>query len=153
MLGLLSGCGVINPNYWASIQTDLQQDVGSYTIAGSLTRGFSSNPKVAYILGEGDSPDPGSFHTRGGNAGQTPQGIYTPTALVPVDGDGRFTLTFTSSMRYVLIHLYAWDDTNNNNIRDVNESLASEFSIKKQDLLGWSYNAPDWNQFNFVFTH
>lgn len=145
---LAAGCGTINPNLIASIQ----RDIPTYAISGSVTRGFASRPKVAYILGEGDNPDQGSFATRGAGAGITPQGIYTPTALVTIQPDSRFDIKFETSKRYVLIRVFAWDDVNGNNVRDVNEALASEYDLKKEDLRGWSYNAPDWNQFNFVFT-
>lgn len=144
----LAGCGWINPNF----QTVFKPDAETYTISGTLTRGFASRPKVAYILGEGNSPDPGSFRTRGDGAGLTGQGIYTPSAQVPLDANGRFTITFTITTRYGLVRLFAWDDANQNNVRDQNETLASpEYDLKKEDTRGWSYNAPDWNQFAFVF--
>jgi hypothetical protein len=146
---LVAGCGTINPNIFA---TSLQRDTPNYEISGSVTRGFASRPKVAYVLGEGDNPDPGSFATRGTGAGITPQGIYTPTALVNIGTDSRFSIKFQTSKRYVLIRIFAWDDLNGNNVRDVNETLAGEYDLKKEDLRGWSFNAPDWNQFNFVFT-
>lgn len=143
-----AGCGWINPNF----QTVFNPAAETYTVSGTLTRGFSSRPKVAYILGEGNSPDPGSFTTRGQGAGLTNQGIYTPSQIVPLDANGRFTITFTISTRYGLVRLFAWDDANQNNVRDQNERLADpEYDIKKEDNRGWSYNAPDWNQFSFVF--
>jgi hypothetical protein len=52
----------------------------------------------------------------------------------------------------VLVRLYAWDDLNDNNVRDTNETLGTEFTLKKEDLRGWSFTAADWNQFNFSFT-
>jgi hypothetical protein len=145
---LSGGCNVINPNFL----TIVNRDTPDYSIAGSLTRGFAQRPKVAYILSEGDSPDNGSMRTRGDGAGITPQLIYTPTALIPIGSDGRFNLKINSSRRYVLVRLYAWDDLNDNNVRDTNETLGTEFTLKKEDLRGWSFTAADWNQFNFSFT-
>ncbi|MOA67792.1 hypothetical protein D3C78_1951160 [compost metagenome] len=52
----------------------------------------------------------------------------------------------------MLVRLYAWDDVNNNGVRDLNERQGTEWTLKKEDLRGWTYNAPDWNQFNFSFT-
>jgi hypothetical protein len=144
---LAAGCGPINPNFMTIVNRDTQD----YTIAGSLTRGFASRPRLAYILSEGESPDQGSMRTRGEGAGITSQQIYTPTALIDVRSDGRFDLQVTSSRRYVLVRLYAWDDANSNSVRDLNEALGTEFTLKKEDLRGWSFNAADWNQFNFSF--
>ena len=145
---LVGGCGVWNPNF----MTIVNRDVPSYSIAGSLTRGFASRPKLAYILSEGDSPDQGGMRTRGEGAGITTQLVYTPTALIQLDQDNRFTLTLNSNRRYALVRLFAWDDVNGNNVRDLNEALGTEYTVKKEDLRGWSYNAPDWNQFNFSFS-
>lgn len=145
---LASGCGGINPNFL----TIVNRDTADYTISGSMTRGFASRPRLAYILSEGDSPDQGSMRTRGEGAGISPQLIYTPTALLDVRSDGRFDLKVTSTRRYVLVRLYGWDDVNSNGVRDVNESLATEYTLKKEDLRGWTYTAPDWNQFNFSFS-
>jgi hypothetical protein len=145
---MLTGCGTINPNFF----TIVNRDTADYTISGSMTRGFASRPRLAYILSEGDSPDQGSMRTRGEGAGITPQLIYTPTALLDVRSDGRFDLKVTSSRRYVLVRLYAWDDVNGNGVRDINESLGTEYTLKKEDLRGWTYTAADWNQFNFSFT-
>lgn len=146
MLGA-SGCNLVNPNF----MTIVNRDTDDYTIAGSITRGFASRPRVAYILSEGESPDQGSMRTRGEGAGITPQLIYTPTALIDVRQDGRFDLKVSSTRRYVLVRLYAWDDVNSNSVRDVNEPLGTEFTLKKEDLRGWTYTAADWNQFNFSF--
>lgn len=149
-LAALPGCGTswVNPNF----MTIVNKNQPSYTISGLLTRGNSAYPKVAYIQGEGDTPDNGSFRTLGpAGAGITSQGIYTPTALVPLDYTGRFTMTFNTSHRYALVRVFAWDDVNRNGIRDTNERIATEFTLEKQDVDGWSFNAPDWNQFNFVF--
>jgi hypothetical protein len=145
---LVSGCGTINPNFF----TIVNRDTPDYTISGSMTRGFTSRPRLAYILSEGDSPDQGSMRTRGEGAGITPQLIYTPTALLDVRSDGRFDLKVTSSRRYVLVRLYGWDDVNSNGVRDINEPLGTEYTLKKEDLRGWTYTAADWNQFNFSFT-
>jgi hypothetical protein len=145
---VVSGCGTINPNFF----TIVNRDTADYTISGSVTRGFASRPRLAYILSEGDSPDQGSMRTRGEGAGITPQLIYTPTALLDVRSDGRFDLKVTSSRRYVLVRLYAWDDVNSNGVRDINEPLGTEYTLKKEDLRGWTYTAADWNQFNFSFT-
>ena len=145
---LASGCSWVNPNFMTIVNRDTQD----YTIAGSMTRGFASRPRLAYILSEGDSPDVGSMRTRGESAGITSQGIYTPTALIDVRSDGRFDLKVVSSRRYVLVRLYAWDDVNSNGVRDLNERQGTEWTLKKEDLRGWTYNAPDWNQFNFSFT-
>ena len=93
------------------------------------------------------------MRTRGDGAGITPQLIYTPTALIMTDQSNRFTLSLNSTRRYVLVRLFAWDDVNGNNVRDLNESLGTEYTLKKEDLRGWSYNAPDWNQFNFSFAN
>jgi hypothetical protein len=145
---MVSGCGTINPNFF----TIVNRDTADYTISGSMTRGFASRPRLAYILSEGDSPDQGSMRTRGEGAGITPQLIYTPTALLDVRSDGRFDLKVTSSRRYVLVRLYGWDDVNSNGVRDINETLGTEYTLKKEDLRGWTYTAADWNQFNFSFT-
>jgi hypothetical protein len=144
---LSSGCNVINPNF----MTIVNRSTPDYTISGSMTRGFAQRPKLAYILSEGDSPDNGSMRTRGDGAGITPQLIYTPTAMIPLRQDGRFDLKVDSSRRYVLVRLYAWDDLNDNGVRDISESLGTEFTLKKEDTRGWSFTAADWNQFNFSF--
>lgn len=144
----LAGCSIpINPNF----HTIVWRDAKDYAIEGSLTRGFASRPKVAYIQAEGNSPDNGSFETLGANAGITPQGIYIPTALIKVDANGRFNMKVVSTRRFVLVRLFAWDDLNGDSRRDTNEQLANEFNLKKEDQRGWTFNAPDWNQFNFVF--
>lgn len=150
VLGLsLGGCTSlpVNPNF----STIIWRDAAEYYVEGSLTRGFASRPKVAYIQGEGNTPDNGSFQTKGTGAGISPQGIYTPSGLLPVDQNGRFSFKVTSSQRFVLVRIFAWDDLNNNNVRDLNEQIASEYNLKKEDQRGWSYNAPEWNQFNFIF--
>lgn len=145
----LPGCGWINPNF----QTILTPNAASYQIEGSVTRGFASHPKVAYVEAEGDNPDEGSFHKDGDpTSGIDSRGIYIPSGMIGFGTDGRFKTTFTGPSRYVLIHVFAWDDVNNNGIRDVGESLAGDYELKKVDLNGWKFNASDWNQFNFTFT-
>ena len=147
---LLSGCGWVNPNW----QTIWNPAASTYQIAGALTRGFASRPKVAYVQTEGNNPDVGSFHHDGDpNSGIDSRGIYIPSALISVGADNRFSLTLTGPSKFVIIRVFAWDDVNNNGIRDTNEKLAGEFEIDKNDLNGWKFNAPDWNQFNFTFTN
>jgi hypothetical protein len=145
-----SGCSWINPNF----QTIFKPDAESYTIEGALTRGFATRPKVGYVQSEGNNPDLGSIKVVGpADAGANDStGIYVPSAVVTVNPDGRYKLTFTGKPRYVFIRLFAWDDSNNNGIRDANEQLSTVWSITKKDTLGWQFNAPDWNQFNFTFT-
>lgn len=150
LIGLLaSGCG-INPN----IQTIFTPDADNYYIEGAVTRGIASRPKLGYVQTEGNNGDVGSF-TKVGNqaAGIDSRGIYTPSALITVDASSRFKIKFQSSSRIVLIRIFAWDDTNNNGIRDLTEPLASEYEITKKDQTGWKFNAADWNQFNFSFSH
>jgi hypothetical protein len=148
LASLLGGCG-INPN----IQTIFWPNAPTYSIEGAVTLSLAAHPKVAYVQSEGDNPDIGSFHKAGDpNSGIDPRGIYIPSALIHVD-NGRFKMTFTSTARYVFIRVFAWDDTNNNGVRDVNEALSAEYTLDKKDLNGWKYNAPDWNQFNFTFNH
>ncbi|MDB5099173.1 MAG: hypothetical protein JWM80_3594 [Cyanobacteria bacterium RYN_339] len=146
---MTAGCG-INPNF----QTIFKPDAESYSVEGAITRGFATRPKVGYVQSEGDNPDLGSVKIIGpADAGVNDQsGIYVPSVLVPVNTDGRFKITFTGRPRYVFIRLFAWDDLNNNGLRDTNESLSQVWSITKKDTLGWQYNAPEWNQFNFSFT-
>jgi hypothetical protein len=146
----LTACGPVNPNF----QTIFNPAASSYTIAGSLTLGFSSHARVAFIEAEGQSPDVGSFKTEGPpGAGITDQGLYTPTKLIPIGPDGRFQITLQAPQRFAIIQVFAWDDTNGNGLRDSTESLATPavLQLKKQDQSGWSFNAPDWNQFSFVF--
>ena len=146
---VLAGCGPINPN----IQTIIQRDAGNYTIEGAVTMGFAARAKVGYVMGEGDNPDQGSFRNRGpSSAGITTQGVYIPSGLLSLDSNRRFRHNFESTKRFVLIKVFAWNDLNGDGVRDANEQLAGEYQLRKEDLRGWSYNAPDWNQFNFVFT-
>lgn len=145
----LGGCGPINPNF----HTIIWRDAADYTIEGALTPGFATRARVGYVLGEGDNPDAGSFRNVGGqDAGITPQGIYIPSAILTLDANKRFRHTFKSSKRFVLVKIFAWDDTRSNGVRDADEPLGSVWELRKEDLRGWSYNAPDWNQFNFNFT-
>ena len=81
---LLSGCGWVNPNW----QTIWNPAASTYQIAGALTRGFASRPKVAYVQTEGNNPDVGSFHHDGDpNSGIDSRGIYIPSALISVGAD------------------------------------------------------------------
>jgi hypothetical protein len=142
----LGGCG-INPNF----QTIFTPNAPTYSIEGAVTLSLAAHPKIGYVQSEGDNPDLGSFHKAGDPAsGIDPRGIYIPSALIHVD-IGRFKMTFTSTSRYVFIRIFGWDDINNNGVRDINEPLASEYTLDKKDLNGWKYNAPEWNQFNFTF--
>lgn len=145
---LLSGCGWVNPNF----HTIVWRDASDYTVAGALTRGYAGRPKVGYVQSEGEVPEQGSFKVKGDGAGITPQGVYIPTALIPVNVDGRFEMKFTVNRRFALIRIFAWDDVNGNNQRDLNERLGTQWDLKKEDQRGWNFNAPDWNQFNFAFT-
>jgi hypothetical protein len=145
---IAAGCGNINPNF----STIVWRDAAEYTIEGALSTGFASRAKVGYIHSEGDNPDLGSFEIKGRTgAGILSNGVYSPSDLVTVDGNRRWHKTFKTSRRFALIKLFAWDDTNNNNIKDYNEPVPIEWVLKKEDQRGWSYNAPDWNQFNFTF--
>lgn len=145
---LAAGCGPINPNF----STIIWRDAAEYTIEGAVTTGFASRPKIAYIQGEGNNPDQGSFEIKGRTgAGVLAQGIYSPSDLLTLDQNRRFRKTFKTSRRFVVIKVFAWDDVNQNNIKDYNEDLAAEWVLQKEDLRGWTYNAPDWNQFNFTF--
>jgi hypothetical protein len=150
--GLLSGCGSIiniNPNF----ETIWKWDAETYMIEGALTRGFASFPRVGYVQGEGDSTDRGSFRLIGPQGvGIDARGIYVPTEIISLDPERRFRKTFTVRSRYGLINLFAWDDLNRNGVRDLNEQIGGEWELKKQDIRGWSFNAPAWNQFNFTFT-
>lgn len=146
---MTAGCGPINPNFG----TIVWRDAADYTIEGAITTGFASRPKVGYIQGEGNNPDQGSFEVKGRTgAGVLSQGVYSPSDLLAVDASSRrFRKTFKTTRRFVVIKIFAWDDVNQNNIKDYNEDLAAEWVLQKEDLRGWTYNAPDWNQFNFTF--
>lgn len=145
----IASCGPINPNF----QTWFNPAAETYTVEGSITRGLAQRPKVAYVQRQGENPDNGSFVSVGNaSAGVDQRGVYTPSAFITPGQDSRFRITFTGRPRYVLIALFAWDDINDNGVRDVNEPLANSYEVKKYDQNGWKYNAPDWNQFNFTFT-
>jgi hypothetical protein len=85
-------------------------------------------------------------------AGIDARGIYVPTEILTVDQDRRFKKTFVVKSRYGMIRIFAWDDVNQNGVRDLNEALGGEWELLKQDMRGWTFNAPAWNQFNFAFT-
>lgn len=143
------GCGPINPN----VETLWRPDAESYSIEGAVTRGFASFPRVGYVQGEGESTDRGSFKISGpSGAGIDARGIYVPSDIITLDQESRFKRTFKVRPRYALIRIFAWDDVNRNGVRDLNEQVAGEWELKKEDQRGWSYNAPGWNLFNFAFT-
>lgn len=145
----LSACGPINPNF----ETLWKPDSETYAVEGAVTRGFSSFPRIGYVQGEGDSTDRGSFKISGPQgAGIDARGVYVPTDVITLDAESRFKKTFTVRPRYALIRIFAWDDINRNGFRDLNEQVAGEWELKKEDKRGWSFNAPAWNQFNFTFT-
>ena len=146
----LCGCGILgtDPNW----QTWWQPDVNQYSVAGALTQGTAARPVIGYVQGEGDHPDPGSFVRVGSpDAGISSAGVYVPSRTIPLSSDRRFAITFTTSRRFAVIRLFAWDDVRDNKIRDIDENLAGMWEIKKEDQRGWSFNAPAWNQFNFTF--
>ncbi|MEB3198486.1 MAG: hypothetical protein VKP62_14910 [Candidatus Sericytochromatia bacterium] len=139
----------MNPNF----ETLWRPDAETYMIEGAVTRGYASYPRVGFVQGEGNSTDRGSFRILGPQgAGLLATGIYVPSEIVLVDSENRFKKTFSVRTRYGLINVFAWDDINRNGIRDLNEKLGGQWELRKQDLRGWSFNAPAWNQFNFAFT-
>lgn len=145
---VLGACAPINPNF----ETLLWPNAANYMIEGALTRGFASFPRVAYVQGEGSSTDRSSFRIMGPpGAGIDARGIYVPTEILAVDQDRRFKKTFVVKSRYGMIRIFAWDDVNQNGVRDLNEALGGEWELLKQDMRGWTFNAPAWNQFNFAF--
>lgn len=146
----LPGCGL---NYNPNFATLWNPAANEYYVEGAVTRGFASFPRVGYVQGEGTSVDRGSFKIQGPQgAGIDARGVYVPTALIVLDTENRFKKTFQVSPRYALIRVFAWDDLNRNGSRDLNEQIAGEWELKKEDQRGWTFNAPGWNQFNFTFT-
>lgn len=147
----LPGCGVFNFN--PNIEQLWKPDAETYMVEGAVTRGFASFPRIGYVQGEGNGVDKGSFRITGQQgAGIDNRGIYIPSEIISVDSDNRWKKTFRVPSRYGLIRIFAWDDINRNAVRDLNEQLAGEWELKKEDQRGWSYNAPNWNLFNFSFT-
>ena len=145
----LGACGWINPN----IESIWRPDAETYQVEGAITRGFASFPRVAFVQGEGNSTDRGSFKITGQQgAGIDARGIYIPSEIISVDADARWKKTFRVNARYGLIRIFGWDDINRDGVRDLNENLAGEWELKKEDQRGWSYNAPGWNLFNFSFS-